>query len=131
MDSELLETVIGIPPAGWELGHVTVTMRGGERQPIEAMRRGAFAVHEIETSYGRKWRLTHAPTGLQIWSFYDADKTFELAHKIEPLADWSTIRKMMPPGTELCAKVRAVVEEIDTRFVRENVSTGNAEAPQR
>lgn len=115
------ETVVGAPPEGWTLGHVTLTLHSPpERIAVEAWRRGAFAVHQVfwPESGGR---LTHAPTGLKIWCFASMDEAAELAEKIEPLADWNSIREMLPSGTELYPKVRTIIDEIGER--------GSAAAP--
>lgn len=116
-DSELIETMIGHPPVGWTLGHVTIALtRNGKlkgSQPIEAMRRGAFAVHEVELSDGRKWRLSHAPSGLQVWTFDQLEQAIELAERIESFTAWSEITKMLPIGTDLYPKVQAVIDEIE------------------
>jgi hypothetical protein len=108
------ETVIGAPPEGWTLGHVTLTLLNPEeRVPVEAWRRGAFAVHEAEGG----GRLTHAPTGLRIWTCDTMDTAAELAQRIEGLADWESIKKMLPPKTELYPRVRSIIDEIETRDV--------------
>lgn len=40
--SEFEETVVGVPPEGWSLGHVTITRRSGLKpKPVEAWRRGS------------------------------------------------------------------------------------------
>lgn len=101
------ETVVGAPPEGWTLGHVTLFLRyPEERIPVEAWRRGAFAVHEGDGG----GLLTHAPTGLRIWSFATMDEAAELAEKIEPLADWGAIKDELPFGTELYPKVRDIID---------------------
>lgn len=107
---EFEETVIGTPPDGWSLGHVTVTRRPHMKpKPVEAWRRGAFAVHEVNGEEG-KGRLTHAPTGLQVWTFETMDKAAELAERIEPLTDWNAIKKEMPLGSDLYKKVRTIID---------------------
>lgn len=116
---ELIETLIGIPPSGWTIGHVTISGRAA-RIPIEAMRHGAFAVHEVERMAGNGWRLTHAPTGLQIWTFASVDDAIELAERIESLADWDSIKKEVPHGTDYYPKVRAVIDEIVARNSNED-----------
>ena len=106
------ETVVGTPPEGWTLGHVTLTLRyPDERIPVEAWRRGAFAVHEVELGA----RLTHAPTGLRIWTCGTMDEAVELADRIEPLADWSAFKEELkgPIGDELYPKVREVIDQME------------------
>ena len=111
--NEFEETVSGSPPEGWSLGHVTLTLKyPDERIPVEAWRRGAFAVHERTK---KDWRLTHVPTGLHIWTAPTADVAAEFAEAIEPLADWDAIKTMMPAGSDLYPKVRAVMENFETR----------------
>lgn len=108
------ETVVGAPPDGWTLGHVTLTLRyPDERVPVEAWRRGAFAVHEAEGGA----RLTHAPTGLRIWTFDTMDGATELAERIEPLADWSSFKEELrgPIGDDLYPKVRGIIDEMDAK----------------
>jgi hypothetical protein len=113
--SEFAETLVGSAPEGWTAGYVTVTLRNPDRRlPVEAWRRGAFAIHEVLSPTGG-FRLSHAPTGLCIWSFEALEDAVELAEKIEPLADWNSFKKMLPPGTELYPKVRRVIDEIDGR----------------
>lgn len=112
---EFADTVVGTPPGGWTLGHVTLTLRCPDRRfPVEAWRRGAFAVHEV---YGPVpgARLTHAPTGLKIWFHGTMDEAVELAERLEPLADWGSITKALPRGTELYPRVRAIIDEIESR----------------
>ena len=115
LHNELIETVIGIPPPGWSLGHVTINGRNGQRMPIEAMRHGHFAVHEVERMAGRGWRLTHAPSGLQIWTFPTLEQAIELAERIEGFTDWGAFDKMLPAGTDLYPRVREVVDHIAPR----------------
>lgn len=119
---EFAETVVGMPPEGWTLGHVTLTLRNPpERIAVEAWRRGAFAVHEIfwPESGGR---LTHAPTGLKIWRFPTMDEAAELAERIEPLADWGSILESVPAGTDLYPKVRNIIDEIGNRSAESSAS---------
>lgn len=104
--TELIETVLGSPPEGWTLGHVTVSLKSG-RASVEAFRRGAFAVHE---DVGNTFRLTHAPTGLLISTFDDMDCAAAAAEAIEPLADWNAITKEVPPDSELKGKVFTAIE---------------------
>jgi hypothetical protein len=116
LKDELLETVVGIPPDGWSLGHVTINGRSeDDRMPIEAMRRGAFAVHEVNRIDGRGWRVSHAPSGLQIWTFSTFSEAIELAERIESMTDWGQIKKQLPSGTNLFPKVRAIINEIADR----------------
>lgn len=113
LKDELIETIIGIPPPGWELGHATINGRADrDREVIEAMRRGAFAVHEVNQIDGRGWRLSHAPSGLQIWTFREMEDAIALAERIENFTDWQTIKKMLPVGTDLYPKVRKIIDEI-------------------
>lgn len=114
---EFIETVVENPPEGWTLGHFTVDLHSPkERIPVEAWRRGAFAVHERCNSDGSKCAvLSHAPTGLRINSFSTMDDAAECAEKIEPLTDWNAITKKFDTGSELYPKVRDVVEEIKNR----------------
>lgn len=104
------ETVVGHPPEGWTIGHVTLRLLNpDERIPVEAWRRGAFAVHEAEGG----GRLTHAPTGLRIWTCRTIDDAAELAERIEALTDWDSIKKEMPPGSDLYPKVRDVIDRME------------------
>lgn len=113
---EFLETVVGGPPDGWKLGHISVLLKhDGTRISVEAWCRGAFAIHEVEWSGGGAARLTHAPTGLKIWTFASVEDAAEAAETIEPLADWASIKKELPLGTELYPKVREVFDKIDAR----------------
>ena len=106
---EFHEIICGAPPDGWKLGHVTVQLFcPNERIPVEAWVRGAFAVHETMTGA----TLTHAPTGLAIWRGAELDQLVTLAEAIEGMADWSRINNMMPCGSELYPKVRAVIDRI-------------------
>lgn len=110
---EFIETIVERPPEGWTLGHVTLDLHyPDERIPVEAWRRNAFAIHERVGSYGKEAVLTHAPTGLRIYSFSTMDDAVECAEKIEPLTDWSAINKKFDTGSELFPKVRKVVESI-------------------
>lgn len=110
---ELIETLIAIPPQGWSIGHVTIQGRSdSDKAPIEALRRGAFAVHEVYSLDGKGWRVSHAPTGLQIWTFDSMDEAILLVESIESFTDWHSISKMLPYGTELYPKVRAEIDRI-------------------
>lgn len=108
---EFKETIVGTPPEGWSLGHVTVVLSDSSRKPIEAWRRGAFAVHELECE-SHSARLTHAPTGLNIWNCQTMDEAAELAERIERLTDWNAISKMLPPGSDLYPKVREIADQL-------------------
>jgi hypothetical protein len=110
--NEFAETVVGAPPEGWVLGHVTIMRRTKNAKPIEAWRRGAFAVHEVFAPH-HGGRLTHAPTGLANWTFDTMDKAADLAERIEGLADWGTIKSELPSGSGLYPKVRAIIDEIE------------------
>jgi hypothetical protein len=108
---EFVETIMGAPPEGWTLGHVTVQLHGpDERIPVEAWRRGTFAVHEVLL----KAVLTHAPTGLKISNFVTMDDAVMCAEKIEPFTDWSAIKDRFKPGESggLYERVRDVVDAI-------------------
>jgi hypothetical protein len=107
---EFEEVVLGSPPDGWTLGHATVDVLG-RRKSVEAWRRGAFAVHQVNCESG-KGRLTHAPTGLLIWTCESMDHAAELAERIENLTDWSAINKMIPCGSDLFLKVREIADQI-------------------
>ena len=120
---EFAETVVGQPPEGWTLGHVTVTLRDNKRVPIEAWRRGAFAVHEV-FSPNKGGRLTHAPTGLKIWFSGTMDQAAELAEKLEPLADWNAITKALPLGSDLYPKVRQVIDEMEATVAGQSAGPG-------
>src|SRR5260370_23604823 len=112
---EFIETVVGNPPEGWTLGHVTLQLyRPEERRAVEAWRHGAFAVHQRD-SIEFPARLTHAPTGLRINDFYSMDDAAMCAEQIEPLTDWNAITEMMPSGSELYPKVRQVIEVLKWR----------------
>ncbi len=109
-----IETVVGAPPDGWTLGHVTITLHHpNERIPVEAWRKGAFAVHPTENPNGA--RLTHAPTGLRIHSARSMDEAVEFAERIEPFYDWEAIKEKMPVGTKLYPKVRKIIDEFEAR----------------
>lgn len=113
---EFLTTVVERPPEGWTLGYFTLNLHyPDERIPVEAWRRGAFAVHERVGSDGKQAVLSHAPTGLRINSFSTMDEAAECAEKIEPLTDWNAITKKFDTGSELFPKVRDVVEAIKNR----------------
>lgn len=110
------ETVLGAPPSGWTLGHLTLHLRNPEeRIAVEAWRRGAFAIHEGMDWDGKIAILSHAPTGLRINAFATMDEASECAEKIEPLTDWNAITEKFETGSDLYPKVRDVVEEIKGR----------------
>ena len=110
--NEFLETCVGRPSEGWTLGHVTITLKNpDERIPVEAWRKGAFAVHP--TLGGA--RLTHAPTGLSIYHARSMDEAVEFAERIEPFTDWQAIKEKMPSGSDLYPKVREVRWEFELR----------------
>jgi hypothetical protein len=112
------ETVVENPPEGWTLGHVTLDLYyPPSRIPVEAWRRGAFAIHErIGYNDEKEAVLTHAPTGLRVNGFATMDDAAECAEKIEPLTDWNAIKKMMPLGSDLFPKVKKVVDQIKDRM---------------
>ena len=114
---EFIETVVERPPEGWTLGHVTVQLHHpDERLPVEAWRRGAFAIHErVGPNCEKEAVLTHAPTGLRVNSFATMDDATECADKIEPFADWGAITKKFETGSDLYPKVRDVVDAIKGR----------------
>lgn len=113
---EFFETIIEKPPAGWTLGHVTLDLHFPEQRiPVEAWRRGAFAIHERTGSDGRRSVLTHAPTGLRINEFATMDDAAECGEKIEMLTDWNTITRKFDTGSDLFPKVRDVVDAIKAR----------------
>lgn len=113
---EFIETIVERPPEGWTLGHVTIQLYyPEERIPVEAWRKGAFAVHERMGWAGKEAILTHAPTGLRINSFSTMDDAAECAEKIEPLTDWGAVEKKFDTGSELFPKVSDVVEAIKDR----------------
>jgi hypothetical protein len=110
---ELIETVTGAPPDGWEHGEVIISLRNpNDRAVVEAWRLGSFAVHAV---VGGGWRLTHAPSGLRIWSFSTTREAIELAERIEAMTDWTAIKKELPMGSKLYPKVRKVIDEIVER----------------
>jgi hypothetical protein len=110
------ETVVGNPPEGWTLGHVTLDLHyPEERVPVEAWRHGPFAVHERTGSEGKEAVLTHVPTGRRVNSFATMDEAVECAETIEPFTDWDAIKQQMPPGSDLCPKVQKIVDEIKKR----------------
>jgi hypothetical protein len=114
--NEFLETCVGSPPEGWTLGHVTMTLHHPEeRIPVEAWRKGAFAVHPTENPAGA--RLSHAPTGLSIYQARSMDEAIEFADRIEPFTDWEAIKEKMPAGSTLYPKVRLVRMEFDDRHL--------------
>lgn len=110
MQDEFDLMVSGKRPAGWTKGHVTLQLRHGTSLCVEAWRRGAFAVHRVRLERG-EGRLTHAPSGLQIWTFPTTTDAVELAEKIEGLADWGAIEKKMPRGSALGKRVRNVIKK--------------------
>lgn len=113
---EFLETIIEKPAAGWALGYVTLDLHFPEQRiPVEAWRRGAFAIHERVGSSGKEAVLTHAPTGLRITTFSTMDDAAECGEKIEPFTDWNAITKKFDTGSDLFPKVRDVVDEIKAR----------------
>ncbi len=110
LDAELKSTVNCPVPDGWSLGHATIRgLRGGEKMAIEALRYGAFAVHETISG---NWRLTHAPSGLQIWTFNNQTQAVELAKRIETFTDWNAIKDTLPEGSDLYPKVREIIDEL-------------------
>ncbi|WP_316176196.1 hypothetical protein [Bradyrhizobium sp. SZCCHNRI1073] len=117
IDEEFLDTVIGPAPEGWALGEVIIQIERPKRKrlQVEAWKRGPFAMHEREFADGRETVLTHAPTGLRIFSFPSVEQTIELADRIEPLTDWSAITKKMPLGSDLYPKVREIIDDINQR----------------
>jgi hypothetical protein len=113
LKDELLPRVSHLPPEGWTLGHVTIQGRDdGDAEPIEALRHGSFAVHEIVGGDDNYWRVSHAPSGLRIWEFRKIKDAIALAERIEAFTDWNAIKGVMPRGSELYPKVRAVIDEI-------------------
>lgn len=115
--NQFLETVVGSPPAGWTLGHVTICLSyPSERIPVEAWRRGAFGVHQTENPDGA--RVTHAPTGLLIWQARSMDEAAEFCERIEPLADWNAITKVLDTNSDIYPKVREVRFEFESRETR-------------
>lgn len=110
---EFVELLTGPAPKGWDRGHVTVTLKDPlEKVVVEAWRHGAFAVHEVYWPVSG-WRLTHAPTGLQIWSCRNIGDALALAERIEPFTAWDEIKEMLPSGTDLYPKVRNVIDGIN------------------
>lgn len=105
-----LETIVGLTPAeGWKLGHVTLKLENpDERIPIEAWCKGAFAIHDMESG---SVNITHAPTGMYIWTADTMEQAVEFVDAIDPLWDWSAILNKMPAGSELYPKVRAVINQ--------------------
>jgi hypothetical protein len=102
-----LEAIDGPAPKGWDRGSVTLKFENPDALiPIEAWRRGAFALHKMEDG---GVNITHAPTGMYIWRADTMDQAVEFVDAIEPLHDWSSILKKMPAGSELWPKVRAVI----------------------
>lgn len=111
---EFVEIIVGAPPEGWTLGHVTLHLHSPEeRVSVEAWRRGAFAVHEVRGS--QPCRLTHAPTGLAINSFETMDDAVMCAEQIESFTDWPAITQMMTTGSDLFPRVKEVVDVIKHR----------------
>jgi hypothetical protein len=126
---EFMETVLGAPPEGWTMGYLTLDLNyPKERIPVEAWRRGAFAIHEGMNSDGKIAILSHAPTGLRINAFATMDEAAECAEKIEPFTDWNAITKKFETGSDLYPKVRDAVEEIKNRS-RAHVSTPGETQP--
>lgn len=111
MSEEFEEVILGNPPEGWILGHVTVTKRES-RKPVEAWRRGAFAVHQVNNCEEGNGRLTHAPTGRAIWTFETLDLATELAEQIEQLTDWDAIKSEVPMQSDIYPKVREIAGRV-------------------
>ena len=109
-DREPCEIITGAPPDGWEDGELSILRNNGLRSTIEAWLRGAFAIHRDK---GGNWRLSHVPTGLQIYTVSSVGAAAALADKIEPLTDWSAIKKAFPLGSELYPKVKLAVDEVE------------------
>jgi hypothetical protein len=108
-------TISGSPFEGWQHGHVSLALRNPpERLPVEAWRRGAFAIHKTFGYDGEGARLTHAPTGLAIYTFETKGQAAECVKRIEPLADWDSIKSKMQSGSDLYHKVRPIIDEIST-----------------
>jgi hypothetical protein len=111
---EFIETIVGTPPTGWTLGHVTLQLyRPEERVPVEAWRCGAFAVHQVQRELPA--RLTHAPTGLRIDDFETMDDAVMCAEQIEPFTDWAAITKRFETGSDLYPRVKAVANVVKWR----------------
>ena len=121
MTEHFLPTMTGTPPEGWAPGYVTIHIERPEetRIPVEAWRRGAFAIHgrEYWADDGEKMEseavLTHAPTGLRIYSFSDPAMAAKLAEAIAPLTDWDSIPTKMGRGSDLYFKVREVIDALE------------------
>jgi hypothetical protein len=122
--NKYIETVVERPPEGWTLGHVTLHLHNpDERIPVEAWRRGAFAIHERMDYDGKTAVLSHAPTGLCVNNFASMDDAAECAERLEPLTDWAAISERFEAGSDLYPKVRGIVEAIKDRS-RADVGTG-------
>lgn len=110
------ETIIEKPPGGWSLGHVTLDLHyPDERIPVEAWRRGPFAIHIRRGSEGKDVIITHVPTGMRVnphYSFQTLAGAAECAEKLEPLTDWLSIKQAMEPGSDLYPKVRSIVDDV-------------------
>jgi hypothetical protein len=110
------ETIVEKPPEGWTLGHVTLDLHyPDERLPVEAWRRGAFALHIRHGVEGKEAIITHVPTGMRInphYSFQTLDGAAECAEKLEPLANWDSIKKAMGSGSDLYPKVRSIIDAV-------------------
>lgn len=99
---------------GWQRGHVSLALtRPREMVPVEAWRRGAFAIHEAFDNDREVARLTHAPTGLAIYTFDTKEQAAECVKRIEPLADWESIKDEMRRDSGLYKKVRPIIDDID------------------
>lgn len=123
MNAESFPSMEAPPPAGWTLGEVTLTIDRPKKKkiPIVAWRRGAMAVHERVSVGLKEAVITHAPTGLRIYSFPTRDIAAECAEKLEPLADWDRISKKEKVGSALFPKVKKIIDEIDARLTGDPV----------
>ena len=79
------------------------------------IRRGAFGIHKRHLGGFEEFVLSHAPTGLRIYSFATSDDAAECAKRLEPLTDWSAISEKFESGSDLFSRVKPIVEEIHER----------------
>lgn len=106
--------LVGSPPQGWSTGHMKIHARrpADEDGPVitEAWLKGAFAIHLTKDGVAR---LSHAPTGMGIWTFETPELAADCADDIAPFADWAAIKRRLKSGGELYPKVRAVIDRIE------------------
>jgi len=118
MSDERFPSMEAAPPDGWTMGDVTLTIERPKKKkiPVVAWRRGSLAVHDRIAVGLREAVITHAPTGLRIYSFPTREIATECAEKLETLTDWSAISQKQKIGSRLFPKVKKIIEEIEARL---------------